>query len=373
MTVFEKVYEIVQRVPKGKVITYRGISRLLSGRLSAKWVGWAMKALPAEAKEGKQFSSANVPWHRVVNYQGKLSTGKSIERLDLQMSLLHSEGVVFDRERGSIDLSKYEWDGQEIMQFKKTKEKSMSRFLICFAIPIVLSLIAPPVISAKEIIGGGRVSSFSSKLQKPVSLRYLIWMPSGKRPKGGWPLVIFLHGSGERGNDLHQTLVHGWPEMASKGKSFPFILVAPQAPAHRDWDVDEIEGLRRRLLHKTHANPDRVILTGLSMGGIGSWNYAEAYPETLAALIPVCGYGDTDGAERITPLPVWAFHGADDKVVPTANDQRMVDELKKVGGNVRFTLYQNVGHDSWDKAYAEPELIPWLLEQKRPEHKKSNR
>lgn len=121
MTVFEKVYEIVQRVPKGKVITYSDISRLLSGRLSAKWVGWAMRALPSEAKEGKRFSSKNVPWHRVVNSQGKLSTGKIIEKLDLQMSLLHSEGIVFDRETGRIDLSKYEWKGQEILQSKKEK------------------------------------------------------------------------------------------------------------------------------------------------------------------------------------------------------------------------------------------------------------
>lgn len=249
----------------------------------------------------------------------------------------------------------------------------MIRFLIFFVLPIVLTLIPVAANAADETIGGGKASSFSSKLQKPVSLRYLIWTPAGKAPAGGWPLVIFLHGSGERGNDLHQTLVHGWPEMASKGKSFPFILVAPQAPEHYDWDVDEIEGLRRRLLHKTHANPDKVILTGLSMGGIGSWNYAEAYPNTLAALIPVCGYGDTDGAGRINHLPVWAFHGADDKVVLTAKDQEMVDELKKVGGNVRFTVYQGVGHDSWDKAYAEPELIPWLLEQRRAEHKKSSR
>lgn len=123
MAVFEKVYEIVQRVPKGKVITYRGISRMLSGRLSPKFVGWAMKALPAQTREGKRFSSENVPWHRVVNSEGKLSTGKIkiIETIDLQMNLLHSEGIVFDRETGRIDLSKYEWKGQEILQSKKEK------------------------------------------------------------------------------------------------------------------------------------------------------------------------------------------------------------------------------------------------------------
>ncbi len=229
----------------------------------------------------------------------------------------------------------------------------------------ILVGITAPVVATAETIGGGKASGFASHIVKPVALRYLVWMPQGKAPPGGWPLVIFLHGSGERGDDLHQTLIHGWPEMASKGQSFPFILVAPQAPARGHWDVDAIETLRRRVLHSTQANPDKVILTGLSMGGIGSWNYAEAYPHTLAALIPVCGYGDSDGVELITHLPVWAFHGADDKTVLTADDQETIDALKKAGGNVRFTVYPGVGHNSWDKAYSEQELIPWLLAQKR--------
>ena len=112
-------------------------------------------------------------------------------------------------------------------------------------------------------------------------------------------------------------------------------------------------------------DPDRVLMTGLSMGGYGTWNYAVDYPHTLAAIAPVCGAGDSDRAERIKHLPVWAFHGALDDAVPIAGDQEMVDALKAAGGNVRLTVYPDVGHNAWDPAYADPALYAWLLAQQR--------
>ena len=213
---------------------------------------------------------------------------------------------------------------------------------------------------------GEHAQGFSAVVSKRVALRYLIWLPEpAAMPAAGWPLLLFLHGSGERGHELARVKIHGPGKYASAGRQFPFVLVAPQVPEGMAWDSDALEALRADLVARLPIDPDRVLMTGLSMGGYGTWNYAVDYPHTLAAIAPVCGAGDSDRAERIKHLPVWAFHGALDDAVPIAGDQEMVDALKAAGGNVKFTVYPDVGHNAWDPAYADPALYAWLLAQQR--------
>jgi len=213
---------------------------------------------------------------------------------------------------------------------------------------------------------GEHVQSFSGVVSKRVSLRYLMWVPeAASRPAGGWPLMIFLHGSGERGSDLARVKMHGPPKYAAAGRPFPFILVAPQVPEGMAWDSDGLEALRADLVARLPIDPERVVLTGMSMGGYGTWNYAVDYPDRLAAIAPVCGSGDSDRAERIVHLPVWAFHGALDNVVPPAGDQEMVTAVNAAGGQAKFTLYPDVGHNAWDPAYVDPALYAWLMAQRR--------
>lgn len=213
---------------------------------------------------------------------------------------------------------------------------------------------------------GEQALSFSAVVSKRVSLRYLLWMPEpAGRPTTGWPLLIFLHGSGERGNDLEKVKAHGPPKYAVARRNFPFVLVAPQVPEGMAWDSDALEALRADLVARLPIDADRVLLTGLSMGGYGTWNYAVDHPDRLAAIAPVCGAGDSDRAERIVHLPVWAFHGAQDTAVPLAGDQEMVDAVNAAGGRVKFTVYPDVGHNAWDPAYADPALYEWLLAQRR--------
>lgn len=207
---------------------------------------------------------------------------------------------------------------------------------------------------------------FKGEITKSVALRYLIWTPeAAQKPAAGWPLVIFLHGSGERGGDLSKVTAHGPPEQAAAGRLFPFVLVAPQAERGDSWDSDAIEALRVHLLAHLPIDPDRVLVTGLSMGGYGAWNYAASYPDRVAAIAPVSGIGDTERARRVARVPVWAFHGALDDVVPLAGDAEMVRAVRRFGGKVKFTVYPDVGHGAWDQAYGDPGLYTWLLAQRR--------
>jgi len=223
------------------------------------------------------------------------------------------------------------------------------------ALPGRAALVAP---SRNEFAGA----------QKGVAgaLRYLIWMPApAERPASGWPLMIFLHGSGECGRDLVRVTWNGPPKHAVAGRQFPFVLVAPQIDEGSVWRSAAIEALRADLVRRLPIDADRVALTGLSLGGHGTWNYAVDHPQRLAAIAPVCGAGNPRRAARLAALPIWAFHGARDDVVPLAGDRAMVQAVRAAGGRVKFTVYPEVGHNAWDPAYADPALYDWLLAQRR--------
>lgn len=199
--------------------------------------------------------------------------------------------------------------------------------------------------------------------------KYLLYLPENYKndTTRKWPLVIFLHGSGESGDDLNKVKYHGPPKLVEAGRKFPFILVSPQAPPRTGWQVEVLKALLTDLKKKYRVDEDRVYMTGLSMGGFGTWNYAEKYPSDLAAIAPVCGGGDTEKAWTLRYMPVWCFHGAKDDVVLPAASISMIDAVRKYNktAEVKFTLYPDANHNSWDITYNNDSLYQWLLSKKR--------
>lgn len=201
--------------------------------------------------------------------------------------------------------------------------------------------------------------------QVDVQMGYLLYLPKDYASQDAWPLLLFLHGAGERGDDLELVKKHGPPKQIAAGKDFPFIVVSPQCPRGRWWEPQELLALLDELGRKYKVDADRVYVTGLSMGGFGTWRLASVAPERFAAIAPICGGGEKSWARQIAQLPVWAFHGAKDTVVPLQRSQEMVDEIQRLGGNVRLTVYPEAGHDSWTETYNNPDFYQWLLQQRR--------
>jgi predicted peptidase len=234
------------------------------------------------------------------------------------------------------------------------------------ALPLALFLAIVALADEAPMPGKQVPRSLDKVISKRVQLKYLLYLPQDYDPKSDkrWPLVLFLHGAGESGKDLDKVKVHGPPKLVARGKQFPFILVSPQSPKF-GWDVDALKALLDEIKEKHRVDPDRIYVTGLSMGGFGTWALAAAYPKEIAAIAPICGGGEPIWARRIKNIPAWVFHGGKDPVVPVERSKVMVNALKKAGGTVRLTIYPEAGHDSWTETYNNPELYTWLLEQRR--------
>jgi predicted peptidase len=197
--------------------------------------------------------------------------------------------------------------------------------------------------------------------------RHLRYVPTAYDPAGTdrWPLVVFLHGAGERGDDIDLIKKHGIPKLVEEGRQFPFFAVSPQSEPDRYWDEERVENLVRTMESEYRIDPDRIYLTGLSMGGIGTWMTAIAYPDRFAALAPICARGETEHIARIAHVPVWAFHGDADTCVLESKGRAMVEALRAAGGVVGYTVYPGVEHDSWTATYNDDRLYEWLLANKR--------
>jgi predicted peptidase len=221
------------------------------------------------------------------------------------------------------------------------------------------------------------VEEEGEKVERELKVPFLLYVPKGYDAEGeALPLLLFLHGAGERGKggeDLQRVAIHGPPKQAKAGKELPFIVVSPQAPP-RDgwqgiigaWQPEVLNQLLDRIEQELNVDKSRVYLTGLSMGGYGSWRLAAATPDRFAAVIPICGGGEPDKwAESLAKVPIWAFHGAKDEVVPLARSQEMVDAVKQAGGDIKFTIYPEARHDSWTATYDDPDVYKWLLEHRR--------
>lgn len=213
---------------------------------------------------------------------------------------------------------------------------------------------------------GQHAKTFSKEVKKKVEMNYLLYLPKNyNTAQEKIPLLLFLHGSGERGNDINLVKTHGPAKLIEQGKDFPFIVVSPQCPENVWWSTDDLSALIDDVVQKYNVDEKRIYVTGLSMGGFGTWALAEKYPDKFAAIAPVCGGGNPLTICKIGKLPVWVFHGAKDPVVPIKESQQMVDALKKCGNEAKLTVYPEAGHDAWTETYSNPELYDWLLKQKK--------
>jgi predicted peptidase len=223
-----------------------------------------------------------------------------------------------------------------------------------------------------------------------VSYKYQVFVPEDWTPRQKWPIILALHGAGERGDDgLLQTDVGIGTAIRTNRSAIRAIVVMPQCPKTLWWMLPPMDDLVMTVLEQAtkefHGDAQRTYLTGLSMGGFGAWHLAEKYPGRFAALVVICGgirppaaarsvYPELAkltppdvpesylaAAERVGKTPVWIFHGADDDIVPVIESQRMKEAMKQVGAEVHYTEYPGVRHASWDKAYDEPKLFPWLF------------
>lgn len=216
-------------------------------------------------------------------------------------------------------------------------------------------------------------------------LRYRALEPAESADGERHPLVIFLHGIGERGTDNTRQLCNGVERFVSAEarRKHPCFLVVPQCPPDAMWSPIRgtrenptfaetptapaalLLGLVEELVQDPRVDPDRVYITGLSMGGYGTWDLAARRPELFAAALPVCGGGDPARAGALAGLPIWCFHGGADALVPPERSRAMIEALSEAGAEAKYTEYEGVGHDSWTRTYGDPEVLEWLFGQKR--------
>ena len=240
----------------------------------------------------------------------------------------------------------------------------------------VLSLLTLTALRADDMPANQEAKSFSAQVSHAVDLRYLLFLPEGypEQTEKRWPLMLFLHGAGERGTNLSKVAVHGPPKVVKGKRDFPFILVSPQCPSGQTWSDEALLGLLDEIQRTYKVDENRVYLTGLSMGGYGTWSLGLKNPDRFAAIAPICGGGTilsillpVSGKQAaLKRLPVWAFHGAKDPVVPLQQSEEMVDALKRAGNqNVKLTIYPEAGHDAWTETYDNPDFYQWLLQHTR--------
>lgn len=242
----------------------------------------------------------------------------------------------------------------------------MSRVLVSslFALALLTGRPSPTLADDPPV---QQPKSFEKEITIKVKLNYLLFLPEGyeAEKEKRWPLMLFLHGAGESGSDLEKVKAHGPPKLLGSKTDFPFIIVSPQSPG-RGWNAETLNALLDDLEAHYRVDPDRIYLTGLSMGGFGTWALAASRPDRFAAIAPICGGGNPRDAEKLKGLPIWVFHGGKDPVVPLGASEAMVNALKDVGATgVKFTVYPDAGHDSWTESYANPALYEWFLSHKR--------
>jgi predicted peptidase len=208
---------------------------------------------------------------------------------------------------------------------------------------------------------------FKAKLTKTVDFPYLLHLPENYDKKVSYPLIVFLHGAGERGNDT-KLLKVGLPNLLKIAKKYEFILVAPQCPVDSWWtrELDALSIFLKEFLEDYNVDKKRIYLTGLSMGGDGTWRLAALHPNLFAAIVPICGVDKANSTNKLKNIPTWAFHGAKDDIVPIKESRKVVKAIKALGGSAKLTVYPEADHNAWDKAYKTKELYDWLFAQRKP-------
>jgi len=227
----------------------------------------------------------------------------------------------------------------------------MKRFILIVAVVLIGQVGFAQIIDTNGI---------QVKIQ--AEMNFLEYLPRGYVYEANWPLIIFLHGAGECGNDLSLVKVHG-PLKVAQEMLLPFVIIAPQCPEGQSWSAELLNAFLHTILNGYSIDPGRVYITGLSMGGTGTWELAKRCPEKISAIAPICGRGSEMNICNLKDVPVWAFHGAKDEIIPLHYSTNTVNKLKKCGGNAKLTIYPDVAHDSWTETYENPQLYDWFLEQ----------
>lgn len=235
---------------------------------------------------------------------------------------------------------------------------------VCAVLLLLMSM--PALLCAEEKSASPqREQLLDKEIVVAAKLKYLLYLPPGyEKGNDPWPMILFLHGAGETGEDLAKVKIHGPPKIIEAGRVLPFVIVSPQSP-QRGWNVLALNALLDEVMASHRIDPDRVYLTGLSMGGRGTWDLAAAYPDRFAAIVPICGSGNPADGRKLKSIPAWVFHGAKDTGVPLELSENMVKAMNKAGGAAKLTVYPDAGHDSWTQTYDNLELYTWLLEQRR--------
>jgi len=198
-----------------------------------------------------------------------------------------------------------------------------------------------------------------------AGLRYLLHLPAAYEDRPSWPLILFLHGAGERGDDLTLVLREGLPHLLETLPDFPFVVVSPQETQARRWTPDGLAALLDEVAGKYRVDRGRVYVTGLSSGATAALELTIHHPDRIAAVAPVAFTAIPRDLCRMKDVPAWIFHDAGDERVPEGRAKKLAAELRACGGEVKLTIFPAEGHDAWTEAYRTHELYEWLLRQRR--------
>ena len=234
---------------------------------------------------------------------------------------------------------------------------------------VISFLILNYMLMGKGIINKS-INEFSTSLNLSVSFKYYIYFPENYYDSDtSFPMVLFLHGSGERGDDIRLVEEHGIPKMINNGHTFPFITVAPQCPKFQRWSEPlyskSLIFLVEEIIRNNRVDIGRIYATGLSMGGYGTLSIAKERPDLFSAIVPVCGGMDITNIENLKEIPIWLFHGDADEVVPVENSELIYDLLKPINPDIKITIYKGVDHNSWDRTYDNKKMYEWMLKQNK--------
>jgi len=203
--------------------------------------------------------------------------------------------------------------------------------------------------------------------------RMLLFLPKDYVASGpAQPLVVHLHGAGERGNDLAVVRRESLPRRIDEGFHLPAVVASPQCPPGHSWDSQQVMAVIDHLQREFNIDSRRIYLTGYSMGGYGVWKTAALNPEQFAAIVPICGGGETDWATQLSRIPVWAFHGQRDESVAVTETTKMIDAIELAGGTPQLTVYPEGRHNVWDDVYQDNTLFTWLLSHQLPDTAAAN-
>jgi len=243
--------------------------------------------------------------------------------------------------------------------------------LFIMSLPLLLGAQLTGCVSIPKMLYDTPQSEALSVTLKDGSVqRYIRYMPADAKQEARLgrklPLIVFLHGSGEAGDDTYSVLANGPWHYADTHPDFPFIILAPQEEHDGEWSPEQLDDWLMLAEKGLPVDRRRVYLTGLSRGGQGTWDFAMRYPHLFAAIAPVSGYSNIDMPCRLKGIAVWAFHGLDDGIVPIAREQPVVDAAKACGVNIHYTIYDGVGHFVWERTYNDPDLYDWFLRYRRP-------